>query len=55
VFDTDIFKDMCVEVTVDKPERDNIDDLGVTGRIILKRNINKEDYKWGMDYSCSEQ
>jgi hypothetical protein len=36
-------------------ERDNIDDLGLSGRIILKRSINKEDGRRGVDYSCFEK
>jgi hypothetical protein len=36
-------------------ERDNVDDLGVGERIILKRSINKEDGRRGVDYSGSEQ
>jgi hypothetical protein len=36
-------------------ERDNTDDLGVSGRIILKRSINKKNGRRGLDYSGSEQ
>jgi len=57
MFDTNVFKNICAWKLwwANLKGRDNMDDLGVGGRIILKRIINKEDGRRGVDYSGSEQ